>query len=252
MLNERIRIDVATMFPEMLSNDLHGIKQYYTEGATNCRAFPVEYQYLADVEMQEGTMFYYLPGYQCGWANNEGDEFNIIGQYEFTMKLPPVPKAGHYELRFGVATGSYVRSMAQVYWGKDKNNMPAHGIPMDLRQSGLYRRLYNGSNIQEDSDIGWEEDVSDQATNDEVDKKLRNKGFMKAPKSWTWGGGGAVRDYETISRRIMVSEDMEPDQDYYIKFKSVLESDKKEFFMDYIEYVAKEVFDNPEEAEDIW
>ena len=45
---------------------------------------------------------------------------------------------------------------------------------------------------------------------------------------------------------------MEPDQNYYIKFKSVLESQTKEFFMDYIEYVAKEVFDNPEEAEDIW
>ena len=252
MMNERIRIDVATIFPEMLNNDLHGIKQYYTEGATNCRAFPSNYPYLADVEMQEGTMFYYLPGFECGWANNEGDEFNIIGRYEFTMKLPPVPKAGHYELRFGVATGSYVRSMAQVYWGTDKNNMPAYGIPMDLRQSGLYRRTFDGSNHQENSDIGWADDTNDQATNDEIDKKLRNKGFMKAPKSWHWGDGNAVRDYETISRRIMVSEHMEPNQNYYIKFKSVLESETKEFFMDYIEYVAKEVFDNPQEAEDIW
>jgi hypothetical protein len=61
-----------------------------------------------------------------------------------------------------------------------------------------------------------------------------------------------VRSYEYITRRIMVSADMEPNKNYYIKFKSVLDDEKKEFFMDYIEYVAKEVYDNPEESEDIW
>ena len=251
MMNQRIRIDVATMFPEMLSNDLHGIKQYYTEGATNCRAMPVNYPYLADVEMQEGTMWYYLPGLNCGWCNMESDEFNIIGRYEFTMKLPPVPRAGHYELRFGVATGSSVRSMAQVYWGDNKEYMPAYGIPMDLRQSGLYRRM---PGVQQESSVGWEADIDDEEYNDEVTKKMRNLGFMKGPESWTavLGSTTTVRSYEYITRRIMVSADMEPNKNYFIKFKSVLDDEKKEFFMDYIEYVAKEVYDNPEESEDIW
>ena len=251
MMNQRIRIDVATMFPEMLSNDLHGITQYYTEGAANCRGIPTNYPYLADVEIQEGTMFYYLPGLNQGWCNMECDEFNVIGRYEFTMKLPPVPKAGHYELRFGVATGSSVRSMAQVYWGPDRNYMPAYGIPMDLRQSGLYRHLPTGN---EDHSIGWETDVADDEYNDEVTKKMRNNGFMKGPESWTakLGSSETVRSYEYITRRIMISADMIPDQNYYIRFKSVLDADNKEFYMDYIEYVAKEVYDNPEESEDIW
>ena len=251
MMNQRIRIDVATMFPEMLNNDIHGNKVVYTEGATKCRAMPVNYPYLADVEMQEGTMFYYLSGLDCGWCNMEADEFNIIGRYEFTMKLPPVPKAGHYELRFGVATGSSVRSMAQVYWGDDKAYMPAYGIPMDLRQSGLYRRT---PGKQEEYSVGWEADVDDEEYNDEVTKRMRNLGFMKAPESWTsqLGSSVTVRSYEYITRRIMVSADMEPNKNYYIKFKSVLDDEKKEFFMDYIEYVAKEVYDNPEESEDIW
>ena len=251
MMNQRIRIDVATMFPEMLNNDIHGNKVVYTEGATKCRAMPVNYPYLADVEMQEGTMFYYLSGLDCGWCNMEADEFNIIGRYEFTMKLPPVPKEGHYELRFGVATGSSVRSMAQVYWGDNKDYMPAYGIPMDLRQSGLYRRT---PGKQEEYSIGWEEDIDDEEYNDEVTKRMRNQGFMKAPESWTalLGSSVTVRSYEYITRRIMISADMKPDKNYYIKFKSVLEDDKKEFFMDYIEYVAKEVYDNPVESEDIW
>ncbi len=252
MQNQRIRIDASTMFPEFMSNDLRGIKQYYTEGASNCRGIPSSYPYLADVDIKEGTNFYYLPGLNQGWCNMEADEFNVIGHYEFTMKLPPVPRAGHYELRFGVATGSYVRGMCQVYWGKDKQNLPAVGIPMDLRVGGKFRRL--PPNIQQPSTVGWEEDTDDQETNDEIDKKMRNNGFMKAPESWTarLGTSETVRGYEYITRRILVSADMEPNTSYYIKFKSVLEDTKKEFFMDYIEYCAKEVYDNPEEAEDIW
>lgn len=251
MLNQRIRIDVATMFPEMLSNDLHGIKEYYTEGASNCRGIPSNYPYLSGLEVKENTLFYYLPGLNRGWCNMECDEFNVIGRYEFTMKLPPVPKAGHYELRFGVATGSSVRSMAQVYWGPDKSYMPAYGIPMDLRQSGLYRHLPSGN---QESSIGWEEDTNDEEYNDEVTKKMRNNGFMKGPESWTavLGSSTTVRSYEYITRRIMISADMVPNQNYYIRFKSVLDAENKEFFMDYIEYVAKEVYDNPEESEDIW
>lgn len=251
MMGQRIRIDASTMFPEMMNNDLRAITTPYAEGATLCRAFPVNYNYLADVDMMEGTQFYYLPGLDCGWANLESDEYNVIGRYEFTMKLPPVPKAGHYELRFGVATGTQWRGMCQVYWGTDKNNLPARGIPMDLRMGGQYRRLLG---VTQPSTVGWEADTEDQEYNDEVEKKMRNIGFMKAPNSWcqSLGSTDPVRNREYVTRRILVSEHMEPNTDYYIKFKSVLDDEKKEFFMDYIEYCAKEVYDNPEESEDIW
>ena len=45
---------------------------------------------------------------------------------------------------------------------------------------------------------------------------------------------------------------MDPDKTYYIRFKSVLDSDRKELYMDYLEFVSKEIFDNPEKPEDIW
>ena len=47
-------------------------------------------------------------------------------------------------------------------------------------------------------------------------------------------------------------ETMDPDKVYYIRFKSVLDDVNKEFYMDYIEFCAKEVYDNPETPEDIW
>jgi hypothetical protein len=96
--------------------------------------------------------------------------------------------------------------------------------------------------------------VADPATNDEIDKKMRNNGFMKGPNHYSANPGSttSLRTNEMKLRRIMVSADMDPNKTYYIRFKNVLDADNKQFYMDYIEYCAKEVYDNPEEGEDIW
>ena len=251
MGSQRIRFDACCTMPEMMNNDLRQTRAYYPYGAANVRAIPTSYPYLQGVEIREGTLFYYLQGYMSGYHNLQGDEFNIIGQYDFTMQLPPVPRAGQYEVRFGVATGSYVRSMAQVYFGTDRNNMYVTGIPMDLRLGGLEMRQPSGTSP---SNVGWEADTDDEEYNDRVTKAMRTKGFMKAPYSWcnANGNGSPVRTFHYMSRRIILSAFLQPYQNYYIRFKSVLDGQSYEFYMDYFEYVAKEVYDNPEEAEDIW
>lgn len=252
MSSQRIRFDACCTMPEMMNNDIRQTKAYYPYGANNVRAFPTNYPYLQTVEIREGTLFYYLQAYMSGYHNLQGDEFNIIGQYDFTMKLPPVPRAGQYEIRFGVATGSYVRSMAQVYFGTDRNNMYVTGIPMDLRLGGKEMRMPGG--MTSPSNVGWEEDTDDEEYNDRVTKAMRAKGFMKAPYAWcnANGAGSPVRTFHYMSRRIIISTFLEPYQNYYIRFQSVLEGQTYEFFMDYFEYVPKEVYDNPEESEDIW
>lgn len=252
MSNQRIRIDAGCLMPELMNNDIRAHRAYYASGATNSRAIPTNYPYIENIEILEGTKFYYLQGYLCGgFYNLQGDEYNIIGRYDFTMKLPPVIRAGQYEIRFGVATGSRLRSMAQVYFGSDRNMMPAAGIPMDLRLGGKEKRV---GSITLDSNVGWEEDNGDVEHDDNITKRMRTKGFMKAPNSWTTslGGSTTVRSQHVMTRRIMVSTYLYPFRNYYIRFKSVLDEENKEFFMDYFEYVAKEVYDNPEEPEDIW
>ena len=252
MANNRIRIDAGCLMPELMNNDIRSHRAYYSFGATNCRGIPTNYPYIENIDIREGTLFYYLPGYLSSWHNLQGDEYNIIGRYEFTMKLPPVPRAGQYEIRFGVATGSRVRSMAQVYFGTDPNMMPAAGIPMDLRLGGLEKRM---GSVTVPSNVGWEADKEgDDEYNDEVTKRMRTKGFMKGPNSWTnqMGSNTSIRTFHYMTRRIMVSTYLQPYRNYYIRFKSVLDEEAKEFYMDYFEYVAKEVYDNPEVPEDIW
>ncbi|MBQ8051679.1 MAG: hypothetical protein IJ197_08940 [Bacteroidaceae bacterium] len=246
---QRIRYDLASICPEFLNNDLRA-----NRNNTLYAGMPSDnnYKYLENIELLEGTDFYYLSGLACNWLNWQGDEFNIRGKYEVIFTLPPVPKAGTYEIRFAVQSNSSKRSMCQVYFGKDKDNLPAMGIPLDLRQAGTYRALASG-NVSSTL-VGWEKDTDDDDYNAEVDKKMRNNGFMKGPAIYagTPGGSNYARVNEQNLRRIIVREYMYPDVVYYLKFKSVLDDDLKEFYMDYFEYCAKEVYDNPMTPEDIW
>ena len=250
-LRTRMRFDITSIFPEFMNNDLR--PDLVGTQKTKHIYIPTneEYSYLADVEIGSESMFNYLSGRGSNWANYQGDELNVIGCYELTFRLPPVPRRTTYEIRYLVGAGSSYRSMCQVYFGTDKKNLPAQGIPLDLRMGGLYRHTGAGDLP---SIVGWEEDTDDDDYNAEVDKKMRANGFMKGPayynlltnRSWT------ARDCEYTTRRIIVTATMDPDEVYYVRFKNVLDDKSKQFYMDFIELCPKEVYDNPYEPEDIW
>lgn len=250
---QRMRFDVAGIFPEFINNDLRGqtvtTPEHMTVGIPSDNVF----KYLEDLSISDLTLFYYLMGRGKGWPNYLGDELNVIGRYEMVLRLPPVPKRGTYELRIANSCGCNYRGMAQVYWGDDINNLPVTGTPFDFRLNGKERITPIGSFP---SGVGWEEDVDDDEDyNAEVDKKMRNNGFMKAPEHYAAGSPGTTRtarDNYYKTRRIMVTATMDPDKTYYLKFKNVMDDETKQFYMDYFEFCAKEVYDNPETPEDIW
>ena len=251
-MRSRIRFDITSIFPEFMNNDLRPDLIGTTQ--TKHVAIPCTdvYNYLEDVEIGSESNFNYLSGRGSNWANYQGDELNVIGRYELTFRLPPVPRRGTYEIRYLVGAGSSARSMCQVYFGTDPNNLPAQGIPLDLRMGGIYRHTAAGDLP---SIVGWEEDnLTDDDYNAEVDKKMRANGFMKGPnyynlltnRSWT------ARDCEYTTRRIIVTSTMDPDETYYLRFKNVLDDDSKQFYMDFLELCPKEIYDNPYTPEDIW
>ncbi|MCD7720800.1 MAG: fasciclin domain-containing protein [Prevotellaceae bacterium] len=239
---QRLRFDVAGFFPELMSNDIRANRVATDENQSVGFPETMQYNYLENVTIEEGSIFSYLLGLGKGWQDYQGDEIYVTGRYEMTFLLPPVPVKGTYELRYAVQNNSNKRGMCQVYFGSDTNNLYAMGIPLDLRIGGTSDLL------------GWEADTDDDDYNAEIDKRMRNNGFMKGPEHYHAGTGssGTARESQYTTRRIIVRQDMDPDTHYYLKFKSVLEDDTKEFFMDYIELCAKEVYDNPQTPEDIW
>lgn len=250
--SERIRFDVTTMLPEFLSNDIRCNETQ--DDAHKCVGIPEseQYQYLENCVIGNGTRFYYLTGRHEGWTSYQGDELNIVGNYEVTFKLPPVPRDGVYEIRMGLNVNS-MRGMCQVYWGSDKNALPVAGIPVDMRMGGVNWEIKGVGNLP--SVVGWEQDAEDDDDlNAEIDKRMRNNWYMKAPNIYysAYTGGKPTRSQPRNLRKILVREEMKADVDYYIRFRSVLEDTDTEFSFDYMELCPKEVFDNPETPEDIW
>lgn len=255
MMRSRIRWNVTAMWPEFMNNDIR-ISKLTDEQHKNVY-IPTDaelgYQYLNDVIIEKDTKFFYWTGRGNGWANMQGDEMSIRGLYEVTMKLPPVPIRGTYELRFGQQCGGNMRGMAQFYWGKDVDRLAAMGIPLDLRQGAHYLQTKSG-NVP--SDIGYQADSEkDNDFNASVDKQMRNNDFMKGCQQYVAGSPGTtttMRASEICLRRIMFRQTMDPNETYYVKFKTVMDDPTRFFYMDYLEYCAKEVYDNPGEPEDIW
>ncbi len=243
VLNERMRYDVTSLFPEMLTNN---IRQNRTQEYWYLMNNQLEHYIDNVVAMSAETEFIYLPnqGYSGGsnsWMNYQIDEFNIQGIFDFTMKLPPVPYTGTYELRYGINANDN-RGMAQVYIGTNKDNLPAIGIPLDLRSS-------SGTNP---TATGWVSDANlgDEDAINENDKAMRNLSFMKGPK-YIQLANSTNRDEQNALRKIIYTGQFEAGKTYYIRFKSVLSGENYEFFYDYLELVPKSVYAG-DEAEDKW
>ncbi len=251
MQKQRIRWEVTAMWPEFMNNDIR--MSTITDNRHKYVMIPTdnEYKYLPNVWMSEDTWFFYWTGYQTGWSNAQGDEMSIEGMTDCTMELPPVPRAGTYELRFAIQCGGDKRGMVQCYWGSNRENLAPTGIPMDLRQGTKFRNTAAG---QIPSDTGYEADTDDDDYNAEVEKKMRNKDFMKGCVQYCAGnaGAGSMRNSDICIRRILLREPMDPDKTYYIRFKTVMDDPTRYLYMDYLEYCPKEVYDNPAEPEDIW
>lgn len=243
VLNERMRYDISALFPEYLTNN---IRQYGHEDRTT--NYIITYDYCDNIKnMTNSTFFTYLAntsysGSAGSWMNYKIDEFNIQGTVDFTMKLPPVPYTGTYEIRYGINANNN-RGMAQVYIGTNKDNLPAIGIPLDLRSASGCAP----------SATGWVDETSlSEDDINESDKAMRNLGFMKGPKYMQFASGKTGRDVSSdCIRKIIFRDQLEAGQTYWIRFKSVLSGTNWEFFYDYLELVPKSIYAG-DEAEDKW
>ncbi|MBQ7180013.1 MAG: hypothetical protein IJR87_01825 [Bacteroidaceae bacterium] len=252
LMKERIRFDVASIFPEFINNDFRMYPLYDSKKENIYIPTTNEYPYLDGSYVSEQTTFFYWTGLGRGWPNYDGDELNIRGLQDVTFRLPPVPLRSTYEIRYAISNVGVMRGIVQFYWGKDVERLAPMGIPLDLRIGPLEVRT--AKEIYP-SKMGWEADTDDDDYNAEIDKRLRNNGFMKGAAVQLAGGPGSgtnARVSQNNSRRIIIRQTMDPDETYYIRFKTVMDDPTRYLYIDYLEYCAKEVYDNPEAPEDIW
>ena len=238
VLNERIRMDISSLFPEFTNN---GVRWDLQTPDTKVTYIPDGFCKYFVMNNEDCKVFYFRPHQTWGnsYANYQGDEFIVEGKYDFQYRIPYVPE-GIYEIRFGYPKG-YQRGICQFYVdGK------IAGIPVDLRW-----------NDETTAIIGW---VSDEGlTEDEIkenDKAMRNRGYMKGPASIVMEKETNVTMRSGVQplRKIIGTYRLDKG-DHWLRFKDV--SDKnvntfKQFDQDYLELVPKSVLSNPAKPEDIY
>lgn len=238
VLNERIRMDVSALFPELTNNS---VRWDLMKPGNKVTFIPKGFCKGFEILNEDTEVFYFRPHPTSGgsYANYQGDEFIVEGKYDFRYRIPHVP-AGTYEIRFGYPKG-YYRGVCQFYVdGK------IAGIPVDLRWSA-------------DTDIliGW---VSDEGlSEDEIrenDKAMRNRGYMKGPASIVLESetGVTMRSGVQPLRKIVGTYRLDKG-DHWMRFKDVSENSTgklKQFDQDYLELVPISVINNPLKPEDIY
>ncbi len=247
-LHGRIRFDVADLLPEMWTANKRGCSIAY---------FTNDY-FDNIVDISDDTDFFYLKvGWGASgtvWYDLQGDEFQALGIYDLTFRLPPVPTAGTYEMRMAYTTNDR-RGMAQIYFGDDPRNLVPTGLPLDMRinpTGGIGYTDFKESYPEIFAFFPWETDVEDQEQNRAVDKNLRNAGFMKGAKYYHGCANlTPARDTYCCQRRIITQQYMEPDKAYYVRFKSALEATDGQFILDNFELCPSYIYNGPS-GEDVW
>ena len=247
LAKERIRFDLFSLFPESITNGIRRADSPLGKWQHVFVSLYNRYDYFDNMKiLNEETHFIHYNGYKTAWANYCQDEDKAFGHFDIMFRLPPVPKRNTYEFRYKLLATA-ARGIVQVYFGSDPDKLPVAGIPINMTYN-VERFFGEGAGWGDLQDNGKEEDeIID------IDHKLRNHGLMKATRHETELNTTTARAKNNCSRHIIVRQTLDPNETYYVRFKSVQpDLTRPELYLDYFEYCPKEIYDSPEKPEDIW
>ena len=256
--NVRIRMDFATIYPEIISNGLRFEGDPFSEDDANNpddsstpkngRNYYFPAGYLDGVSFSNCLMVLRRPHsmYNCYlW-----DEIDIFGDYDISFRLPPVPFTGEWQLRLGY-TAFDSRGVAQIYL----DNVP-QGIPLDMSKN-LKADMYLG-----DAFISSLSDYDNLSAEDKAEqqKTLKNLGAYLYPRSIFCNNGNSGNKgyhiiYESSVRRILCQTILDASVDHFLRIRVASDGKKgndNEFMLDFLELVPKSVYgvDGDGELED--
>lgn len=223
VFNDRIRINAVTLSPEFMNCGARG---------NTIRATGFKEVEGWDFHGKTPTMSLRK---RDVWMVTYADCVDMVGQFDVTFKLPPVPE-NTYEVRFAYGWGA-MRGVVQVYFGEDPKGLLPMGIPIDFT-------LWPADPL-----IGWVVDTGDEETDRAIDKAMHNRGYMKDMDSWAQGGANILRAQPMKVRKILTTQTMNPNRDYYIRIKLVVDNPQAELPINYFELCPKSVYAGVE-AED--
>ena len=258
--NMRIRMDLSTVFPEVMTNDMrlkgnyraddnHDIPDDSNEPKNGKNHyFPLGY--LDGVTFNSSCLFVYRRPHWEFWSW-QGDEWCLYGDYDITFRIPPVPFSGEWQIRLGYAPLER-RGVMQAYF----DGMP-QGIPLDMTQI-LTSEMYLGDRVSGDTRLSEYNKTSKEDLAAEQ-KVLKNLSAYRGPRSCYYLDNSATKYYDWgephIMRRVLCQTYIDATKDHFLRFRVASDGkqgNNNEFMLDYLELVPKSVYgiDGDGEMED--
>lgn len=244
-LDTRMRITASTLSPDFINSGARGRLQ--VNGDRDRYVVGFLKGYCTNFEALNDVTQYWVRYRDAAFGTFNGDEMTVRGIYDVAVKLPPVPFDGTYEVRVWNNCNSIAndRGIVQYYFREgamnpaDKNEgWKPCGLPIDLRLPSNDASI----GVKSDDDIKNElspEDQSDdkavEAAKRAYDKAIHNRGYMKAMDSYA-----SLRTSTDCYRKIICSEYMKANEDYYIRLRQLLDDGVNPF--SFIEIVPKDVY----------
>ena len=225
ILNERLRIDLASLQSELSSNNI----------------WQTEFKFIPDGYCKgirrHGTVNYVIydmgKSYMC-------DGISLSNYYDWEFKLPPLPSRT-YEIRMSMlisTKNSTKKHLFQIYIdGK------VCGLPIDHSVSAF------------DEKVGWVDDSRTYDDGVELDKQMRNRGWMKAPDTYNayYERYLPARHNPMYVRKIITIKHL-VDGEHWIRFRFLGESREGVNVingeLDYLEFVPLNIVNDPLKPED--
>ena len=229
ILNERLRIDMYSLVPELSCNALR-----YNDYVEKTQVDAIPPGYSEKVKINSGAIVLAQDQrmYNC-------DDFDFMGMFDVEFTLPPFPPRV-YEVRvgycsFGWYNGALTNNGVQMYIdGK------VEGRPYNINFNDPQPGIQTGFVADEDTyDNGMEND-----------KNMRLNGWMKGPKSIHFSSDKSARDTPYYVRRIIARKYFDAGR-HTIRFRYIEPRSRiGSMRVDYLEFVPLHIISDPTKPED--
>lgn len=228
----RIRMDLSSLFKEFASNNIRGSNPTGNDLLTSENTFELPGKYCERIVMSDLTMLSYNNA-NMRFEYFEGDWFVVNGNFDISITMPKLPP-GIYEVRLGFHQSSW-DAITQIYW----NDIPC-GDPIDFSVYA-FSRGWRSPGSEPNDPFGYKND-----------SLLRTTGFMKGPSSFRACYYGEHDDLPSNSRmsqyslrKIIGTYTFTDTSTHKLRLalaKQVL--NKTALHIDYIEFVPVDMIEN--------
>ena len=261
-LRTRKRILFSTLSPDIMNSDARG--RMNREGSTyglppqSYAVYAFKKGFCRNISFSDETM--YTVRYQEKiWSTYYYDETTLLGNYDITFRLPPVPESGSYEIRIsGYTTSPYSEesnhNIVQFYIGQEGEDLVPCGDPVDMDKAltdpsigyisdnDVTYEAYNYYDEEKDDVVFVSEEEARQEAIDANDDLMREHGYMKAPDSFWVTTGYFLRNDSHCYRKIISRQYMEEGRYYYLRIRQCNLNKGITLPLNFLEIVPKDIY----------